>query len=488
MTLRIIAVIALCSIAVSAHADGVIPVGRAEFDFVYEKLERQEALAKVPFQYLLGPAWFVAANQSAHPFSSITANDNHRVVAFGMAGEQFSAAKSLNTLGYERIAAGGSAQPQTNLQLFANFRLDEQLASDPSYTGKKWRGLAGEVENAFAQYHHERFDITAGRFAQYWGTPHSLVLSSQTTLDGFAYTFRWGRLSLSYRLARLNGLYPDRDSTLTDSLTENENRYFAGHRLDMRLSDNINVGLFETVIFGGPGRQIDLYYLNPILFYHSAQLNDGADDNTILGFDVTVRPIHGLKLYGQLLVDDFQIDKKQQSDQEPNQFGILTGGYLADIFPYTDLRWEYSRVTNWTFNQPKPRNRYTMNNTPIGGADGNDYQTLSLSVLHWLSDDIRISFDGGFRQQGEGRINAEWTAPWMDVSGNYHEAFPTGTVEQTITTGLGLTGYLTSFLYFDCKAGVEWVRNDQNIAGADRTSPYVRANIASFFFKPISIE
>lgn len=472
----------------SAKADGIIPVGRPEFNFIYDRLERQEALSSTAFRYTAGPVWFNETELGNTPFSDIVSSNQRQIIAFGALGEHFGAARSLKSFGYERIAAGGSAQPIKNLQLFANFRLDEQLAKSPDYTGKKWRGLAGEVENAFVHYHHDMFDITAGRYAQFWGPRNSLVLSSQTTLDGLAYAFHWGRLSLSYRLARLNSFYPERDSVLATSNVENENRYFAGHRLDVRVSNNLNIALFETVIFGGPGRQIDLYYLNPILFYHSAQLNDGADDNTLLGFDITARPMKHLKVYGQLLVDDFQLDRKTQADEEPDQFGVLFGGYFAKIFSQTDFQWEYTRVTNWTFNQPKPRNRYVMNNIPIGGASGNDYDQFTFSVIRWLRDDLHVSFDYSIRQQGEGSITAEWTEPWMDVEGDYNESFPTGVVENTTMTGFGLTGYVTSFLYLNVDAGMEWVRNVNHVDGAHRTSPFIRANIATFFLQSIGID
>jgi len=40
-----------------------------------------------------------------------------------------------------------------------------------------------------------------------------------------------------------------------------------------------------------------------------------------------------VNLFGQLVVDDWQIDNKSQGDQEPNEYGLLVGGYLADFLP-----------------------------------------------------------------------------------------------------------------------------------------------------------
>jgi len=128
---------------------------------------------------------------------------------FGFASEDFRAAKESRAHTLETIRGGIAGRPVSKLFIYGSFVLDEGLAEDENYSGKKWRGLAGDVQEAFAHFRSGKIELTAGRFASFWGIRNSLIFSRENLFDGVAYTFRWGRLSLSYRLARLDGLSPD---------------------------------------------------------------------------------------------------------------------------------------------------------------------------------------------------------------------------------------------------------------------------------------
>lgn len=473
----------LLIIASNGFAAGVLPVGRTEYKFIYDRMERVDALSTDYFTYQLGPYSFEKAEFTLGPFENLKRIQRKSVQLFSFINEDFRAAKEAMGRGFESFRGGLAAAPSEKLFAYANFVLDERKAQDATYYGKKWRGLAGDVEQAFVYYRSGPLALTVGRFASFWGPRSSLLLSPRVAMDGFGYTFRWGRLALSYRLARLDGLDPDRDS-----VAQFENRYFAGHRLDILLSKRLQVGLFETVIFGGPGRQIDLFYLNPIIFYHGAQLNEGMDDNTFLGFDFSVKPKAGVKLYGQLLVDDFQIDRKTQGDQEPDEMAFLAGAYLANLLPTLDLKAEYSRVTNWTFNQAHESNRYLFKNQLIGGALGNDYDLTEVSLIKWFEKDLATSLNFAYARQGEGCTTDEWTAPWLLATGDYSEPFPTGVVQKTTSAVFNIKGFFKDHFYFDVDVGVDWVSNFNHRSGDKRSIPFLNLRISSFFSTPVSVE
>lgn len=464
-------------------ADGIIPVGRVEYDFVYDRLEREETRSLDRFDYQLGPYQISDSSQALFPFGYLSNLGQNRLGLFSFAGEDFHSQKEARASAYETVRGGLVARPHPKLFVYGNFVLDEAMAKSATYTGKKWRGLAGSVENAFINYRHSIFDFTLGRFSSFWGPRNSLVLGANVAMDGFGYSIRWGKLSLSYRLARLDGLSPDADSTL-----QFENRYFAGHRLDIHLKDNLRLGFFETVIFGGPGRQIDLFYLNPILFFHADQLNEFVDDNTFMGIDFTYKPKTGWKLYGQLIVDDFQVDNKELADNEPNEIAFMLGSYAVNIIDATDLRIEYTRVTNRTFNQSHERNRYTFKNELIGSALGNDYDLFSSNITRWLNSNLNIGLNISYMRQGEGRVSAEWDTPWMETEGDYFESFPTGTVWSTAKLSLSTSGFVSDFLFFALEGGIEPHKNYQNINSDDRTLPFALIKLSTFFNSLISVE
>jgi len=479
---KLIAIIFLGSIGFGNGSASILPVGIDEYEFIYDRIERIETTLLDRFDYQLGPYQIDQFQNYMSPFDKWYDIKPDRIGLFGIIGENYSASKEIDTKAFESIRGGFAAAPGKNLFLYGNFLLDEKKTKDVNYTGKKWRGLAGGVEKAFLYYDTKSFDLRLGRFASFWGVRNSLVFSPEVPLDGLEYRWRWGRLTLSYRLVSLNGLRPT-----VDSVSLFENRYLAGHRLDLHISGRLRVGILETVLFGGPGRQIEPFYLNPLISFHAAQLNEGIDDNTFLGFDFTAKPWNHFKLYGQIIVDDFQIDNKTQGDQEPNQTGLTAGIYLADFWKSFDIRSEYTRVANWTFNQGLDRNRYLKDGRPIGSVLGNDYEFLEFTVTKWFNQNLAARINLSNLRQGEGRVDAEWSAHWLLSTDEYKESFPSGVVEATREISVSVQGYIGKIIYADIKTGLKGINNYAHIADDNRTRPFVWLRISTFLFSELDI-
>jgi len=465
----------VCALVVDPTPAAVFPVGQPEYDFLYERQLRREATHLDRFDTQVGPYVLDRFDGALGPLTAWLESDSGGIHVFGFAAEDFRAARETDPGGYESLRAGLTGQPLEHVSVYADFVLDEELADDPFYRGKKWRGFAGDVDQAFVACTTHGVNALAGRFGGFWGPRRSLLFSPDQKLDGLAYSVRWGRLTVSYRLGQLDGLDPDEHE-----VNQFEPRYIAAHRLDWHFGSRFRLGLFETVVFGGPGRQIDLLYLNPLISFHAAQLNENLDDNTMVGFDFDLQPGSGVLVYGQFLVDDLQVDNKTRGDQEPGQLGILAGGYLADLLPQTDLQVEYQHVSNWTFNQVHERNRYLNDGRPIGAGLGNDYDLADFKLIRWWSKFFQSSLRFSYYRQGEGRIDAPWTAPWIEFEGDYSEPFPSGIVQRTATLAVGLRGFVTGFVFADLEAGVEWMRNRTHIAGDNPTLPFVRLYLSVF--------
>ena len=471
------------SLSMSASAvASVLPVGQPEYDFLYERRLRHEALRPSSSDYQVGPFSIHKFDSLLGPFASWLDESTEKLHLFGFASEDFRSARYSQATGYESLRAGVRGKPFERVSIYADFILDEELAKDPFYSGKKWRGFAGDIDQAFASFESARFTLLVGRFGCFWGPQRSLVFSPQQKLDGLAYTARWGKLAVSYRLGALDGLNPDEDP-----VAQFEPRYIAAHRFDWHFSDRLRAGLFETVVFGGPGRQIDLFYLNPLIFFHGSQLNEKLNDNTIVGFDFDIQPLSGLTAWGQLAIDDIQLDKKSRGDQEPDQYAIMLGGYLADLWTNTDLRFEYQRVTNWTFNQMHARNRYLNDGHPIGSVAGNDYDLAEIGLVYWWRELLQSSIALSYGRKGEGRIDAPWTQPWVESESDYAEPFPTGVVEKTATVSLSLKGFVLGRAFIDLQAGVNWTRNRLHLAGDNPTLPFVKLYLSIFGFSRVGL-
>lgn len=469
-------------ILASGSAADILPSGIPEHEFIYDNWDRKAVLRPDEFDYQIGPYSPDSIRFESSVFTELYDNSTERIVLFGSVRENFRSSTRRRAEAYEFLRAGLTGRINKALTFYGSFCLDEEKANDPEYRGKKWRGLAGDVDQAFVEFQSDRFNLLAGRFASFWGIRNSLILSRFRPLDGLGYRLRLGGLVISYRIAQLNRLENE-----TDPAGPDENRYFAAHRVDYHFGSTLRFGLFETMLFGGAGRQIDLYYLNPLIFFHGSQLNEGTNDNSAVGFDFSYRPKPGLELYGQLLVDDWQIEKKNQSDQEPAQYAVRTGLFAVDVVANLDVRLEYTRVTNWTFNQMFSRNRYLYQAEPIGDLDGNDYDRLLLNFSYWHSDLSATSASISYRRRGEGRIDADWSAPWLLIGSDYSEPFPTGLVEKKLTASLRHQQFIRRHLYLDIEAGLIRTENEQNLPGDPDSRGFFRLLISGFGLFPVGV-
>ncbi len=369
------------------------------------------------------------------------------------------------------------------------FNLDRARAVDPFYEGKKWRGLAGDIEQASLYLNVGQLRVTMGREQLFWSVrPVNLFISaSAEPLDLFRLQYQKGRLGFEFFFARLDASRPDSVDILrlsNDSF--NDNRYLVGHRIDITIRHNLRLSLIETVTYGGEGRPAELYYLNPLQFFHTAQLNQDQNDNTMLGGEVSWLPRRGLHLYGQLLVDDFQIEKKSHGDQEPNEIGVVLGIFKTnggDTY-HSDLRLEYTKISNRTYHQREPRNRYLYKNRSLGHSLGADADSLSASVKFWLKQDFSFEIETALTRHGEGSIYNSWDEPWStSTSETYSEPFPTGIVQQSRHLAVYLKGYvpfnsyLSRHLFVSLGAGSGSFKNERNMSGVNNVRSWITFGI-----------
>lgn len=436
-----------------------MPLGATESELFYRYFNRLEARDSLVRDNQLGPYW-----------SPQTDNPENWILTEFMLREHALAARLARPVALEAATLRLNAVPFKNVIVGFSASLDESRAVDQHYTGKKWRGMAGDVENAYVHYQTNRFTLTAGRFSEFWGSHSSLIFSKSQFLDGLSYRLLWGPFTLSYRFASLSPYFADSSNLL-------ENRYLAGHRLDMHLSPHLRLGLSELVVFGGNGRQVELYYLNPLLPFHFAQLNANINDNTLIGADFSWRPLEDIKLTGQILIDDYQIDNDSPGDREPSQIASRVNAYVADVVEQFDMEIDYSRVSNWTFNQILARNRYTHGGKPLGDTKGNDYDDLAISMHRWIRPDARLSAEASYTRQGEGSVNAAWSEPWI-ANPEYSEPFPTGVVERTLTFALSYTATTFTHGFVNLKVGLSSVVNRHNLPRPSVTLPFAECYVS----------
>ena len=144
-------------------------------------------------------------------------------------------------------------------------------------------------------------------------------------------------------------------------------KYAAMHHLDINITKWLNIGLFEGVIFGRKDR-FDFGYLNPIIFYRSIEQQNGSFDNSVVGLDVKANIKKKIQVYGQLLLDEFNLGEiKAGNGWWANKFGIQLGAKYVDAFGISnlDLQLEHNRVRPFTYSHNDSVANYTHYNQPL---------------------------------------------------------------------------------------------------------------------------
>lgn len=344
-----------------------------------------------------------------------------------------------------------------NLAVQSSFLTDNRLDENKKYLGKRQSGIASYSEESYIIYSPKHFNFLLGRSFVRWGpgATGSLLLSDfSRPLDQMYADFSYKWLRFFFLTASLNTV------SVNNTVA---NRYFSAHRLNFQLRKNIWLGISETVIYGGPNAAPQLAFHIPVIFYHGVILNGPTLGNTMGSIDISCYPAKNMHLYGELLIDDIQLEKSGPVDLEPNEWGLLIGIQSA----YQRFFWEteYVRVTNRTYKTPDLWESYTFRNDPLGYFLGNDFDHLRIRGNYWLRSDFRLQTILQFIRRGAGRIDTPFDTPWMSTPAgeDYREPFPTGIVEKLRRFQLELRWHPgSSFGYGEVPLGYENINSIEN--------------------------
>lgn len=318
-------------------------------------------------------------------------------------------------------------------------RVDRGVADEPEYLGKRWRDITGLTEQAYVNFDKGKYRLKFGRDYMKWGRgfDSSLLLSDYSrALDHLHFQFDLQRLRFVYLAAKLDPWrLPD---SLAQSLrTEFASRYLAAGRLEAEvLPQRLRLAFSQMVLYGGPHRRFEWLMLNPLLLYHGEQLNGDLNANTAIAFDAMFMPKAGVEIYGQWLIDDFQIENVDSTDLEPNEWGMLIGGRVAEPFGLkgATIGLEYTRVANRTYKTKRDWEKFWHRQQPLAHYLGNDFDRWLLHASTYTGRQVWTQFVFEYRRRGEGRIATAFDQPWLAVPAgqSYHEEFPSGIVERSL--------------------------------------------------------
>ena len=298
------------------------------------------------------------------------------------------------------------------------------------------------------QFGHDQFSVGNGY--------RSLILS------GFApaYTF----LKVNAKIWKFN--YTNLFTQMTADVFGNAggsfgssdfpNKYMAFHHLSINIGKKLNVGVFESIIFGESdsvgNNSYELKYLNPIIFYRAIEQQDGSTDNALLGMDFKWLAIPGVSFYGQLVFDEFLLDNLTAGNGWwANKYGIQLGGKYIDAFGLDnlDLQLEGNLVRPYTYSHQGIYTNYAHYRQPLAHPLGANFKEIVAIARYQPIPKLQLTGKIIYATYGKDTTDVNW-------GGNVLK--DNRTREQDFGNEIG-QGVSTTLTYFDFTASYQFKHN-----------------------------
>ena len=169
-------------------------------------------------------------------------------------------------------------------------------------------------------------------------------------------------------------LMPQFNKNGKDSLLNR--KYAAMHHLSMDITKWLNIGLFESIIFGRVNH-FDFQYLNPIIFLRSVEGNVGSPDKAHVGIDFKANVAHQAQVYGQFLLDEFVAKQITKSNGYwANKYALQLGFKYVDAFNINnlDLQFETNMARPYTYSHNDTTSNYTHYNQMLAHPLGANFR------------------------------------------------------------------------------------------------------------------
>ncbi|MEE9554749.1 MAG: capsule assembly Wzi family protein [candidate division Zixibacteria bacterium] len=346
--------------------------------------------------------------------------------------------------------------------------IDSDGTDYPWYYGRPRNArIIVQFDHAYAAFKLGMFDITLGRQRMIRGpSPRgSLILDDGSPpMDMARFGVRVAPFRLSWFGARL-------DDTFNPDIVSYERRYLSGHRLSLNNGSGWELGVSETVLYGGAERLPEIYYNIPVLLYYWEAHNHIVDDNVFWTVDFSWAKSGLGRFYTQFVADDIQYE-----NNGPQKFAFQIGSYLMpNKYPKWSALIEYNMADTYVYGQRQWRNLYRHWGYPIARLGSDQYEIFAGIYRHLISN-IKTGVE--YNRRGKGEYNSDMLQ--VDIIPPTPK-FPSGIVEVIDDIRITFKHNSPERLDFNFSAGYQTINNYRNISDSSLSQYYATIDISYTF-------
>jgi hypothetical protein len=238
------------------------------------------------------------------------------------------------------------------------------------------------AQYAAGKYFH--FELGNGK--NFWGNGYrSLILGDHVA------PYPYFRVTTKVWKIKYTGLFLKlRDISENPVWRNARGKYAALHALSWNATKRLNLSFFEMVVWQDRDslnqRNLDLHYLNPLIFYRPVEFAQGSADNVLIGGGFQFRAHKKVSLYGQFVLDEFLLKAiSERTGWWANKYGGQLGLKWFDfLLPGLSLQTEWNGVRPFTYSHGSPVQAWGHLNQPLAHPMGANFSEW-VNFLHFTS-------------------------------------------------------------------------------------------------------
>jgi hypothetical protein len=207
-------------------------------------------------------------------------------------------------------------------------------------------------------------------------------------------------------------------------------RSIVGTRMDIPYRPNLRLGFGESALM--QGSPYLPYVLNPIPIginlplYAQIRVPQGIYDDFFLTADMDWVPAPGMRVFGEVLIDDITIPTATANF--PSRWGF-SGGFHSVSEDGSSVQGMYTMVLNWTYTEGQPGYSWLLRGLPMGHVLGCDFDLIH---LRWMATAPPSSSTWvAYVRKGEGKVGVFFTSQ----AEAWQKLFLSGVVEHSLMAG-----------------------------------------------------